>query len=93
MNRTLDQAAHVLGLKPRDLRQRLRETRVLASDGTLAAPYVGRGHLYRDPRARWNRTLNTYSHYAVVMVTERGMAWLARRLGVAITITSEAGAA
>lgn len=87
MNRTLDQAATVLGLKPRALRRELRERGVIAADGTLAARYVGQGNLYMDPRARWNPRLGTYSHYAVLMATERGIGWLAQLLGITVTIT------
>lgn len=87
MNRTLKQAAAVLGLSERALRRSLRDRRILLADGTLAAPYVDQGHLYMDPRARWNPTLGTYSHYAVVMVTERGIGWLADKLGITVTVT------
>lgn len=89
MNRTLDQAAAVLGLKPRAMRRQLRELGVILADGTLAAKYHGQGNLYMDPRARWNPRLRAYSHYAVLMATERGIDWLAMQLGVTITVTRE----
>lgn len=92
MNRTLSEAASVLGIKPSALRSQLRELGVLLKDGTLAAPHIGAGHLFMDPRSRWNPTLGTYSHYAVVMVTEPGMAYLAKRLGIAITCTKDRAA-
>lgn len=89
MNRNLTQAAAVLGIKPRALRMQLRERGIITAAGTLAAPYVGQGNLYMDPRSRWNRTLNTYSHYAVLMATERGISWLAALLGITVTVTRE----
>lgn len=89
MNRDLKAAAAVLGIRERDLRNHLRATGVLYPDGTLAAPYVGRGHLFMDPRSRWNPRLNAYTHYAVVMVTEAGIDWLAKRLGISITCTRD----
>lgn len=89
MNRNLTQAAAVLGIKPRALRMQLRERGVITADGTLAAPYVGKGHLYMDPRSRWNPSINTYSHYAVLMATERGIGWLAELLGITVTVTRQ----
>lgn len=40
-----------------------------------------------DPRSRWNPRLGQYTHYSVVMVTEAGISYLAKRLGVSITVT------
>lgn len=92
MNRNLNQAAAVLGIKPRDLRTQLRERGVLLHDGTLAAKHIGKGHLFMDPRSRWNPAIGTYSHYAVVMATEPGIAWLAQQLGITITCTKDRAA-
>ncbi len=89
MNRTLDQAAAVLGLKPRGMRRQLRELGVILADGTLASQYHGQGNLYMDPRKRWNPSIGAYSHYAVLMATERGIDWLAQQLDVTITVTRE----
>lgn len=85
MNRTLDQTAALLGLKPRAFRTRLRELGVLTSTGDLASTYRDRGHLFSDPRSRWNPTLRNYTHYAVVMVKESGVEWIAKKLNITIT--------
>lgn len=87
MNRTIREAAAVLGLGERALRTRLRTEKVLNQDGTLAAQHIGKGHLFMDPRAHWNEKTGRYRHYSVVMVTEAGIDWLARRLGISITVT------
>lgn len=88
MNRNIRESARVLGVRESDLRTHLQDTKVLNDDGTLAARYIGRGHLFMDPRQRWNDRLNKYVHYSVLMVTEAGIDWLAGRLGVSITTTS-----
>lgn len=85
MNRTLDQTAAVLGLKPRAFRTRLRELRILTNDGDLASHHRDRGYLFSDPRVRWNPTIGQPVHYAVVMVKEDGIDWLAKKLGITIT--------
>ena len=85
MNRTLDEAAAVLGIKPHALRKQLRELGVLTQMGELACKYRDKGHLYIDPRKRWNPSIGKYSHYAVVMATEQGMGWLAQQLGINVT--------
>lgn len=85
MNRTLDQAAAVLGLGPRKLRTRLREMGLLNHAGELISTERGQGRLYVDTRSRWNRSINSWSHYGVVMVTEAGIGWLAEQLGIPVT--------
>ncbi len=90
MNRSLDQAAAVLGIKPRALRNKLRELGVLTQLGELACKYRDKGHLYTDTRSRWNTNLRTYSHYGVVMATEQGIGWLAQQLGVNVTKKDQA---
>lgn len=85
MNRTLDQTSALLGLKPRAFRTRLRELGVLTSTGDLASMHRDRGHLFSDPRSRWNPTLRNYTHYAVVMVKESGVEWIAKKLNITIT--------
>ncbi|WP_421527288.1 hypothetical protein [Pseudomonas brenneri] len=85
MNRTLDQTAALLGLKPRAFRTRLRALGVLTSTGDLASAHRDRGHLFSDPRSRWNPTLRNYTHYAVVMVKESGVEWIAKKLNITIT--------
>lgn len=87
MNRTIRDAASVLGLGEHALRARLRADKVLNQDGTLAAQHIGKGHLFMDPRATWNKQTGRYRHYSVVMVTEAGIDWLAKRLGISITVT------
>lgn len=85
MNRTLDQTAAVLGIKPRAFRTRLRELGILNSNGDLASQYRDQGRLYSDPRVRWSPTIGKPVHYAVVMVKEAGVDWLAKKLGITIT--------
>lgn len=90
MNRTLDQAASVLGIKPRALRKKLRELGVLTQMGELACKHRDKGHLYVETRSRWNSYIRTYSHYGVVMATEQGIGWLAQQLGVNVTNKDQA---
>jgi hypothetical protein len=85
MNRTLDETAAVLGIKPRAFRTRLRELGILNSSGDLASQHRDRGCLYSAPRVRWNPTIGKPVHYAVVMVKEEGVSWLAKKLGITIT--------
>jgi phage antirepressor YoqD-like protein len=85
VNRTLDQTATVLGLKPRAFRTRLRELRILTNDGDLASHHRDRGYLFSDPRSAQIGNTTRYKHYAVVMVTEAGVQWLAKKLGITIT--------
>ena len=87
MNRDIRQAAAVLGIGEHALRDHLRQHQDVNRDGTLAAKHIGRGHLFMDPRSRWNPKIGKYAHYSVLMVTEDGIAWLAKRLGIAITVT------
>ena len=87
MNRTIREAATVLDLGERTLRDRLRADKTLNKDGTLAAQHIGKGYLFMDPRSRWNPKLQQYVHYSVLMVTEAGIGWLAKRLGISITVT------
>lgn len=93
MNRTIREAAQVLGLRETALRAHLRSTKAVNNDGSLAAKHVGGGHLFMDARSRWIEQRKQYSHYAVLMVTEAGIAWLAAQLGVTVTITKHKDAA
>jgi hypothetical protein len=85
MNRTLDQTAALLGLKPRAFRTRLRELGVLNSSGDLASAHRERGYLFSDPRIRWNPAIGKPVHYAVVMVKEEGVEWVAKKMGITIS--------
>jgi phage antirepressor YoqD-like protein len=80
MNRTLDETAAVLGIKPRAFRLRLRELRILTEGGDLASHHRDKGFMFVDTRSRWNAALKKYAHYGVVMVKEDGVAWLAKQL-------------
>lgn len=88
MNRTVKEAAQVLGISEAKLRQHLRASKALNRDGTLAARHYNGGKLFMDPRvtqlAPPGRAPIT-KHYAVLMVTEAGIDWLAAQLGIAIT--------
>lgn len=85
MNRDLKATAQVLGMRDRELRSRLRELRILNTAGELQIGPRTEGRLFVDPRSRWNKRFNTYSHYGVVMTTEAGVAWLAKQLGITVT--------
>ncbi|MEC7474387.1 MAG: hypothetical protein VX946_13735 [Pseudomonadota bacterium] len=90
MNRTLDQAAAVLGIGPRKLRARMRELGLLNHAGELISSERGQGRLFVDTRSRWNRAINGYTHYGVVMATEAGIAWLAEQLEITVTKKDDA---
>lgn len=81
MNRTLDETAALLGIKPRTFRKRLRELRILTSAGELASPYRDGDYLYSDTRSFYNAAIHQYQAYAVVMVKEPGVQFLAQKLG------------
>ena len=84
MNRTLDQAAAVLGIGPRKLRKRLRDMGVIDHQGALACAYRDKGLLYTDTRQRWNPAIGSWVSYGVIMATERGVEWLAVKLGITV---------
>lgn len=84
-NRTLDETAALLGLKPRAIRTRLRELGILNSSGDLASRHRDRGYLFSDPRITLIPPHNKPRHYSVVMVKEDGVDWLAKKLGITIT--------
>lgn len=93
MNRTLNETAAVLGIKPRAFRTKLRDLHILTKDGDLASHHRDRGYLYSDTRSTWNPKLGNYRHYAVVMVKEPGIEWLAKKLGVTVTKINKDAAA
>ncbi|WP_437881052.1 hypothetical protein [Pseudomonas sp. LRF_L74] len=80
MNRDLDTAASALGIGPRILRRKLRSMNLLSHGAELIASPQTEGRLYTARRSRWNPSINAYTEYGVVMVTEAGMEWLARIL-------------
>lgn len=84
MNRTLNQAAQVLGIRENALRAWLRAQGHLNKDGTLAARHIGGGNLFMEPRVTQPKHLGHRKHYAVLKVTERGIDWLAKQMGIAI---------
>ena len=85
MNRTVKEAAQVLGIAESQLRAHLRAINALNRDGTLAARHIGGGKLFMDPRVTEPKRLGIRKHYAVLMVTEAGIDWLAKQLGIDIT--------
>ncbi|GAD62675.1 phage antirepressor KilAC domain-containing protein [Aquipseudomonas alcaligenes] len=85
MNRTVKEAAQVLGIRDTALRAWLREKGHLNKDGSLAAKHIGGGNLYMDARATQPKQLGFRKHYAVLKVTERGIDWLAKQMGIVIT--------
>lgn len=84
MHRDLDATAALLGLGPRKLRRRLRELSILDHAGELTCAHRDRGYLFTKTRSRWNASINGWTHYGVVMVTEAGVAWLAQQLGIEV---------
>lgn len=87
MNRTVKEAAQVLGITEPALRKHLRASKALNRDGTLAARHYNGGKLFMDPRVTLleppGRAPIT-KHYAVLMVTEAGIDWLAAQMGIEI---------
>lgn len=84
MNRTVKEAAQVLGITEVSLRAHLRASNALNRDGTLAARHIGGGKLFMDSRVPHPKKLGRARHYAVLMVTEAGIDWLAKQLGIEI---------
>lgn len=94
MNRTVKEAAQVLGIRESELRAFLRHSGALNNDGTLAARHVGGGNLFMGPRVAQPRNLGgRRRHYAVLKVTEQGIDWLAKKLGIHITEMPQQGTA
>ena len=85
MNRTVKEAAQVLGIRDTALRAWLREKGHLNKDGSLAAKHIGAGNLFMEPRVTQPKHLGHRRHYAVLKVTERGIDWLAKQMGIVIT--------
>lgn len=84
MNRTMKEAAQVLGIAESKLRAHLRESNALNRDGTLAARHIGGGKLFMEARVTHPKRLGRARHYAVLLVTEAGIDWLAKQLGIEI---------
>lgn len=87
MNRTIRQAALVLGIAEPALRKHLRDTKAVNRDGTLAARHHNGGKLFMEPRVTQVKPANRApitKHYAVLMVTEAGIDWLAAQMGIEI---------
>lgn len=84
MHRDVNQAAAVLGLKPGHLRKKLRELGVISQMGELASKHREGPNFFVQTRQRWNPNINSYVYYGVVMVTEAGIGWLARRLAIEV---------
>ena len=87
MNRTVKEAAQVLGITEPALRKHLRASNALNRDGTVAARHHNGGKLFMEPRVTQVKPANRApitKHYAVLMVTEAGIDWLAKQMGIAI---------
>ncbi len=93
MNRTVDETAAVLGYGPRKLFAKLRELKVIDHQRELISSPRHEGRFYTDTRSRWDPRINGYTHYGVVMITEAGVAWLAKELGIPVTCTQPRGTA
>ncbi|WP_312374953.1 hypothetical protein [Pseudomonas oryzihabitans] len=92
MNRTLNEVASLLGIGPNILRRRMREMKILNQRNELISAPAHEGRLFMDPHSYWCPTLRTYRHIARVKATERGIEWLAKRLGIEITRMPPRGA-
>lgn len=92
MNRNLKAAAKALGLSEPQLRAKLRALKILNHAGELIPGQRLAGRLFTEERARWNPSINGYSHYGVVMATEQGITWLREQLA-GTTGTPNKGAA
>lgn len=84
MHRDINQAAAVLGLKPGHLRKKLRELGVLNQMSELASKHREGPNFFVQTRQRWNSNINTYSYYGVVMITEKGVGWIAQQLAIKV---------
>lgn len=84
MHRDINQAAAVLGLKPGHLRKKLRELGVLNHMSELASKHREGPNFFVQTRQRWNKAINTYSYYGVVMITEQGIGWIAKQLAIKV---------
>lgn len=84
MNRTIREAAQVLGIAEPALRKHLRDSNAVNRDGSLAASHHGRGNLFMQPRVTTPKALGRPKHYAVLMVTEAGIDWLAEQMRIEI---------
>jgi phage antirepressor YoqD-like protein len=80
MNRTVAEAATLLNLGPRKLFDKLRELKIINHHRELIASERNTGRFYTDTRSRWNSATNGWTHYGVIMVTEKGIEWLAKQL-------------
>lgn len=84
MSHDIPSAAAILGIGPRKLRNFLHEVGVTAPDGSLTTAHRGAGRFEVSTRAWWSYSLQKNVHYAVVVVTEAGIAWLANKLGIPV---------
>ena len=84
MNRTVKEAAQVLGITENTLRAWLRRSGALNNDGSLAARHINGGNLYMEARVTQPTHLGHRKHYAVLKVTEQGIDWLAAQMGIEI---------
>ncbi|MFT0212860.1 hypothetical protein VQ643_09615 [Pseudomonas sp. F1_0610] len=80
MHRDVNSAAAVLGLKPSVLRKKLRELGVISNNNELQCKFRGSPYFFTDTRQRWNEYIQAYSYYGVIMVTEKGIAWIAKKM-------------
>lgn len=90
MSRDINATAALLGIGPHKLRAHLKEWGALTKDGELSSTERARHRFTVDSRQRWSAQVGRYVYYAVVMVTDEGVAWLASKLGKAVIITAPA---
>lgn len=84
MHRDINQAAALLSLKPHHLRKKLRDIGVLTQIGELHCRHRQGTNFFVQTRSRWNPSIQSYSHYGVVMITENGIAWVAQQMAIQI---------
>lgn len=93
MNRTVSQAAALFDMPSRSLFAKLRELKIINQQRELISSERQAGRFFTDARSRWNKSINSYTHYGVVMITEDGVQWLAKQLCITINCTKAKDAA
>lgn len=81
---TLQEAAALLGTGRNTLCKRLRELGMLDAQNLGTRPHTSTGRLIVELKAYENPGLGTERPYGKTLVTERGLLYIANRLGIRI---------
>ncbi|TFH84940.1 hypothetical protein EQG41_19660 [Billgrantia azerbaijanica] len=84
MRYTLQEAAHLLGTGRTELCRQLRELGMLDARNLGTRPHTSTGRLVVELRQYQHAGLGLPRPYGKTFVTERGLLYIANRLGVAI---------